>query len=93
MTFTINTVLGIGSNGEKGMENWAKVTGGESFSRLSRQDIPKAFANIKELIDGMYYLSYVPPDASKSAVHEVEVKPAPKEKFQLSYARKYAWNP
>jgi hypothetical protein len=40
-----------------------------------------------------YYLSYVPPDASKSPVHEVEVKPAPKEKFELAYARKYAWNP
>jgi len=91
--FTINTVSGIDSQGEKVMENWAKLTGGESFSRLNRQDIPKTFANIKELIGGMYYLRYVPPDASKSAVHEVEVKPAPKEKFELSYARTYPWNP
>jgi hypothetical protein len=55
--------------------------------------MPRVFASIQELIDGMYYLSYVPPDASKGAVHEVVVKPAPKEKSQLSYARKYFWNP
>jgi hypothetical protein len=54
--------------------------------------MPKVFASIKEMIDGMYYLSYVPPDASKSAAHEVEVKPAPKEKFNVSYADKYFWN-
>jgi hypothetical protein len=48
---------------------------------------------MKELINGMYYLSYVPPDASNCAVHEVEVKPTSKEKCEQSYARKYAWNP
>lgn len=92
--FTINTENSAMSlKGEKVMENFAKLTGGESFSQLRRSEMPKAFASIQELVDGMYYLSYVPPDALKSAVHEVEVKPAPKEKFELSYARKYLWNP
>lgn len=95
--FTINPKSSFvsfnGDHGEKVMEDFSKLTGGESFSRLSRQDIPKAFASIKELIDGLYYLSYVPPDAAKSAVHAIEVKPAPKKKFELSYARKYLWNP
>jgi VWFA-related protein len=93
--FTINTESsGVSlTKGEKVMENFAKLTGGESFNRLSRNDMPKVFASIREMMDGMYYLSYVPPDDSKSAVHEVEVKPAPKEKFELSYARKYLWNP
>jgi VWFA-related protein len=92
--FTINTESsGMSSRGEKVMEYSAKLTGGESFSRLSRGDMPKVFASIQELIAGMYYLNYGPPDASKSAVHEVEVKPAPKEKFELSYARRYLWNP
>jgi len=92
--FTINTTSYNGTyRGEKIMEYWAKLTGGESFSRLSRSDIPKVFASIEESIEGMYYLRYLPPDASKSAVHEVEVKPAPKEKFELSYARRYPWNP
>jgi len=92
--FTINTTSYNGTyKGEKIMEYWAKLTGGESFSGLSRQDMPKVFASIKEVIEDMYYLSYVPPDALKGAVHEVEVKPARKEKFELSYARKYPWNP
>lgn len=89
--FTINTTSYNGAyRGEKIMEYWAQLTGGESFSRLS--SMPKVFASIKEAIEGMYYLSYVPPDASKSAVHEVEVKAAPKEKLKLSYANKYFWN-
>jgi hypothetical protein len=92
--FTINTdSSGRSYRGEKVMENFAKLTGGESFSQVSSKDMPKVFASVEELLDGMYYLSYVPPDASKSAAHEVEVKPASKEKFELSYARKYFWNP
>ena len=91
--FTMDTELsGMSLKGEKVMENFAKLTGGESFSQVGRNDLPKVFASIKEMMDGMYYLRYVPPDASKIAVHEVDVKPAPKEKFKLSYARKYLWN-
>lgn len=91
---TINTTNYNGVyRGEKIMEYWAKLTGGESFSRLSQQDVPKVFARIQELIDGMYYLSYVPPDAAKSTVHEIDVRPARKGKIELSYARKYFWNP
>jgi VWFA-related protein len=81
-----------GDRGEKIMENLAMLTGGEPFSGVSPQDMPKPFASIKELIDSMYYRSYVPPEAAKTAVHEVEVKPIAKEKFKLSYARKYLWN-
>jgi Ca-activated chloride channel homolog len=91
--FTINTNNSGMSRGEKVMENFARLTGGESFTWINRKDMPKVFASIQELIDGMYYLSYVPPDASKSAEHEVEVKPALKTKVDLSYARKYFWNP
>lgn len=91
--FTINTNDSeLTFRGETMME-LAMLTGGESFSLLGRKDAPKVFASIRELINGLYYLRYVPPDASKSAVHEVEVKPASKQKLELSYARKYFWNP
>jgi len=90
----INTTRSdVTTRGEKIMDYWAKLTGGASFSGLSRRDMPKVFASIREQMDDMYYLSYVPPDASKSAIHQVEVKPAPKNKFDLSYPRKYLWNP
>jgi hypothetical protein len=78
------------ARGDRVMENFAKLTGGASLRNINRKEV---FARVKELIDGMYYLSYVPPDFSKNVVHEVEVKPAPKEKFELSYPRKYLWNP
>lgn len=91
--FTINTDLsGKAERGAKVMQTLAEVTGGESISPFGMKDVPKAFANIEDVMDGMYYLRYVPPDASKGVLHEVEVKRSPKEKFNLSYARKYLWN-
>ncbi|HVO79818.1 MAG TPA: VWA domain-containing protein [Terriglobales bacterium] len=90
--FTIDTELsGMSYRGVKIMQNLAEVTGGRSFSQVGREDAPKVFASIKEMIDGMYYLRYVPPNASSSAVHEVKVNRTPKEKFKVSYARKYLW--
>jgi hypothetical protein len=74
------------------MRTLAEMTGGESFSQVGKKEVPTVFASIKETMEGMYYLSYVPPDAAKSAVHEVEAKWAPKEKFKLSYPRRYLWN-
>jgi len=75
------------------MEHISSSTGGESFTSSNRKNLPKTFTNIQESVDGMSYLSYIPPDALKRAVHEVDVKPAPKEKFKLLYPRKYLWNP
>ena len=94
VVFTIDTELsGMSYSGVKILEYFAKLTGGESFTQVDSKDMPKVLAKVQELMDGMYYLSYVPPDASKNAVHEIEVKPGRKEQFQLSYARKYLWNP
>jgi Ca-activated chloride channel family protein len=92
--FTVDTSLtGIVSLGDRNLEYLAEQTGGESFDNVGRQEIPKAFARIRELINGMYYLRYVPPSNTTNSLHEVEVKPAPKEKIKLAYARKYFWNP
>jgi VWFA-related protein len=92
--FTVDTSLtGVVSKGDKNMEYLAEQTGGESFDGVGRREIPKAFASIRELINGMYYLSYLPPSTPTNSLHDVEVKPAPKEKLKLAYARKYFWNP
>jgi len=90
--FTIDTDLsGMSYGGPRIMERLAEVTGGESFNQVGIKEVPKAFASIREMIESMYYLTYVPPDASKGPVHEVEVQRTPKGKFKLSYARKYFW--
>jgi hypothetical protein len=67
---------------ERVLEQLASVTGGESFAGLSRTDMPKVFAKIKELMDGMYYARYVPA-SSTDRVHEVKIKPASKQKFEV----------
>jgi len=87
--FTLSTRMsGNRVRGERILEYWARVTGGEFFTSLTRKEIPKVFARIKEMSDGMYYASYVPP-ASNNRVHEIEVKPAPKGKLEVSYPRRY----
>lgn len=92
--FGINTATyGMPSRGGRIMEYFATMTGGESFSNLSKGDIPKVFSALTQLIGAMYYLTYVPPEGPRAAFHELEVKPAPKQKMELSYARKYFWNP
>jgi Ca-activated chloride channel family protein len=92
--FTIDTLqIGVVSKGDKIMADFAELTGGESFDGVGRQEIPKVFGSIQELINRIYYLRYVPPSTPNKALHEVEVKPAPTEKLKLSYARKYFWNP
>jgi Ca-activated chloride channel homolog len=91
--FTIDTDLsGMSYRGLKILEYIATRTGGESFTQVGSKDMPKVLTSVQERMDGMYYLSYVPPDGAKNAVHEVEVKAA-KEKLHLSYAREYFWVP
>src|SRR5436305_13947499 len=56
--FTLSTRMsGNRVRGERILEYWARVTGGEFFTSLTRKEIPKVFARIKEMSDGMYYAS------------------------------------
>ena len=81
-----------GDRGTRVLAQMSAITGGGSFSGLSRSEMPKVFATLKQLIEGMYYASYIPPNPN-DAIHEVEVKPAAKEKIKVSYPEKYAWMP
>ncbi len=44
----------------------ADETGGVAFLHLSRKELPKIFAAIKDQIDNMHLLSYVPADPDQS---------------------------
>ena len=91
--FTVDTDLSArASAGAKIMETLAKATGGESFGEVGSKDAPKVFAHIAEMMDSMFYVRYVPPDASHGALHDVVVRWASKDKLKLSYARTYLWN-
>jgi len=84
--------LGRG-RGEKILEAITEATGGRAFVGLSEAEVPQVFARIRALMEGIYYLSYVPPEPDKVADHELVIKPALGSKFQLSYPSKYPWNP
>jgi VWFA-related protein len=88
--FTLNTSSGTSTRGEYVLQNWAKMTGGEYFSGISGKHAARAFATIGETMDGIYYATYVPPDSGDN-IHEIEIKPAQREKLQLSYPKKYLW--
>lgn len=92
--FTIDTDLsGMSYKGVKTMQHFAEVTGGESFTQVSRKDAPKVFATISDMLDSLHYLRYALPDASNSGLHEVNVQRTSKDKLKLSYPREYWWNP
>jgi len=92
--FTINNeAWNSQMKGKQTMENLAQLTGGESFNQIHGKELPTTLASIQAMIDGMYYVSYVPPDAAKSAVHKIDVKLSSKEKLKLSYPTRYLWNP
>jgi len=78
------------SRGARTLQEWATVTGGRFFDDVSGKRAPKTLAEVANLIDNMYYLTYSPP-ASKEKVHEVEVKSSSKQKWTLSHPKGYLW--
>jgi len=68
----------------------ADETGGVAFLHLSRKELPKIFAAIKDQIDNMHLLSYVPADPDQSGQYRsLELKPASKAKLRLRAPKGY----
>jgi VWFA-related protein len=76
------------SRGENVLHSFASTTGGEFFKDLTAAHAPKILAELREAIEGMYYVRYESPSSGRK-VHEVEIKPVPKQKLDLSYPRTY----
>jgi hypothetical protein len=91
--FTLATQTGDPADrGQRILQSFAAATGGEFF-KLKRNETPKIFEDLREAIQGMYYVRYEAPPSSGNNVHEVEIKPAPKQKLALSYPRTYLATP
>lgn len=86
--------LGRGSPiGNGVMKQLADETGGMAFLHLNRKDLSKAFAAIKDQIDNMHLLSYVPADPDHSGQYRsLELKPASKAKLRLRAPKGYYGN-
>jgi hypothetical protein len=94
-------VFGISTNyfgpnvmGDSDLRELSESSGGTAYGLLSRHDIPKIFDRIKNQIDQMYYLTYVPPvGSSKPGIHTVSLKPAKTTRLEIRAPHMYPWNP
>ncbi len=78
------------NSGARGLNDMARASGGLFFVGIASKDISRTFLQIQEIIEGIYFATYIPP-ASGKGIHEVEVRPAGKEKLDISYPAKYLW--
>jgi len=68
----------------------ASETGGLAFLTLSHKEVPKVFATIRDQIDNMQLLSYVPADPGPAGqYHSLELKPASTTKLRLRAPKGY----
>ncbi len=72
------------------LEQLADKTGGRAFVRLSRKDIPKVFSTIREQIESMYAVTFVPADLGKPGQYRsIELKMTADKKVKLRAPKGY----
>lgn len=91
-TRTLSASPGHPGKGERTLAYLAEVSGGRSFTGFSRGDAPRVFAQTSQVMNSMFYATYIPPDWVKP-VHEIDVRSASKGKLEVSYPSKYLWVP
>lgn len=78
------------SGGSATLQELAEETGGMAFLRIGTGGVSKAFTAIKEQIDNMYLLSFVPADDSQTAQRRsFQLKPALKKDLKLRGPKGY----
>jgi VWFA-related protein len=94
MVFAISTSSSGQSRGDSVLQKMSNGTGGIAYTSLNPRNMPKLFAQIREQVTDMYYLTYVPPgNLIKDDVHTVHVEPAKGVRLELRVPKLYAWNP
>ena len=95
LVFAISTNnSGRESKGDAVLNHFAKASGGTAYTGLSQQDMAKVFDQIREQIESMYYVAFVPPATPRNGdVHKVDVQPAKGLKREFRTPKFYAWNP
>jgi len=95
LVFAISTNnSGRESKGDAVLNHFAKASGGTAYTGLSQQDMAKVFDQIREQIESMYYIAFVPPVTPRNGdVHKVDVQPAKGLKREFRTPKFYAWNP
>ena len=82
-----------GGDDDSMLEQFAEQSGGLAFLHLDRKDVPKVFATIKEQIDNMRVLSYVPAAPLQNGQRRsLELKSASNRKLKLRAPKAYYLN-
>jgi Ca-activated chloride channel family protein len=72
------------------LEQFADKTGGHAFLHLSRKDLPKVFSSIREQIENMYAVTFVPADIGRSGeYHSIELKMTSDKQVKLRAPKGY----
>ena len=84
-------VFAVGGDLDTGGLYWvADRTGGHAFISPSRKDLPKVFSSIREQIENMYAVTFVPADAGKPGqYHSIELKATSDKKLKLRAQKGY----
>lgn len=76
------------------LEQFADKTGGHAFLHLSPRDMPKVFSTIREQIENMYVLTYVPSDLGQPGQYRsIELKATFNKKLKLHAPKGYYVTP
>jgi len=70
-------------------KRFAEEAGGLVYFERPAEDMAKVFATIKEQMDSMYLLTYVPAQSRGNGHHSVEIKPASNKEWSVHAARGY----
>jgi Ca-activated chloride channel homolog len=89
--FAVSTSENPNGNLDSGrLEQFADKTGGHAFLHLSRKDLPKVFSSIREQIENMYAVTFVPADFGKPGqYHPIELKMTSDKKVKLRAPKGY----
>jgi VWFA-related protein len=72
------------------LEHLAKDTGGEAFLHLNRKKIEQVYATISEVVNNMYFVTFVPAEGSAQGFHRIELKTSGKDKIRFSAPKGYS---
>lgn len=79
-----------GSSDSSGLYWFADKTGGHAFLPASRKGVPKVFSSLREQIENMYAVTFVPADAGKPGqYHSIELKATSDKKMKLRAPKGY----
>jgi Ca-activated chloride channel family protein len=87
--FAVSTDENTYGGGET-MKHLADETGGIAFLHLNKKDLPRVFTIIKEQIENLRLLSYIPADPVHDGQYRsVELKPSSKNNLKLRFPKGY----